>query len=53
MNSYLRDLVAEATDLDDFSTVEKQIKRGLYTSAGKDLIVCVCERERERERESV
>ena len=36
---YLKDLIAVATDLDDFSTVEKQIKRGLYTSAGKGLCV--------------
>jgi hypothetical protein len=34
---YLNDFVAEATDRVDFMTVSKDVRSGLYTSAGNDL----------------
>ena len=35
--SNLNDLVAEAIDLAPFMTLVKEVNKGLYTSAGKDL----------------
>ena len=49
----LNDLVAEATELEPFMTLLKEVRRGLQTSPGNVLIQKTeTETEKERERES-
>ena len=49
----LNDLVAEATELEPFMTLVKEVRRGLQTSPGNVLMQKTeTETEKERERES-